>query len=149
MAEPAELASARAHLSQAESGYRSKDGLFHLEEGLALLDEVALDGAKECRAVAANLLTRYSTKICESIKSLVETDRGLAEPDLEHLFKVLLAFDAGELELPAYVRSLKIDVVRRLIDLYYEGHSVEEKRKALERLEVVASESLSERSSGV
>jgi hypothetical protein len=138
MAEPPELASAREHLSRAESDYRSVDGLFHLEEGLALLAGVALDGAKEYQAVTANLLSRYSRRICESVKKVVETDRGLSEPDLEHLFKVLLAFDAGELALPAYVRSLKVDVVKRLIELYYEGHPAEVKQKALEKLQGIA-----------
>ena len=138
MAEPAQLAAARKHLSRAESAYRSEDGLFHLEEGLALLEEVALDNAARYRAIdrtiAANLLSTYSTRICESVKKLVETDPGLPEPELEHLFKVLLAFDAGELELPEYVRSLKIDVVKRLVDLYYEGHSAEEKQVVLDQL---------------
>jgi hypothetical protein len=134
MTEPAPLISAREHLSLAESDYRSEDGLFHLEEGLALLEEVALDSAKEHQAVAANLLSTYSTRICESIKKVVETDRRLPEPELEHLFKVLLAFDSAALELPEYVRALKIDVVKRLIDLYYEGHPEAEKQKALEQL---------------
>ena len=134
MAEPADLASAREHLSRAESDYRTEDGLFHLEEGLALLEDVALDGAPEQRDVAANLLSTYSTRICESVRTLIETDPAVPEPDLEHLFKVLLAFDSQELELPAYVRSLKIEVVKRLIDLYYEGHSEEEKQRMLEQL---------------
>ena len=134
MAEPASLVSAREHLSCAESDYRSEDGLHHLEEGLALLEGVLLDGDAEHRTVAGNLLSTYSTRICESIKTLIETNPGLPEPDLEHLFRVLLAFDSHELELPAYVRSLKIDVVKRLIDLYYEGHSQEDKQKVLEQL---------------
>lgn len=134
MAEPQKLAAARRHLSQAEADFRSDDGLFHLAEGLALLEEVALDGETQYRRIAANLLATYSERICESIRNLFATGRGLPEPEIEHLFKVLLAFDAGDLELPDYVRSLKIDVVRRLIDFYYEGHPAEEKRKALERL---------------
>jgi hypothetical protein len=134
MAEPAQLASAREHLSLAEANYRSGDGLLHLEEGLALLEEVMLDGATEHQAVAQNLLSTYSTTICEACRKTVETERGLPQPDLEHLFKVLLAFDSGSLALPAFVRSLKIDVVKRLIDLYYEGYPAEEKRKVLLQL---------------
>jgi hypothetical protein len=134
MVEPTQLVSAREHLSLAESNYRSGDGLFHLEEGLALLEEVALDGATEHKAIAANLLLTYSTRIFESVSTVVETERGLPEPDLAHLFKVLLAFDSAGLELPGYVRSLKIDVVKRLIDLYYEGYPAEEKQKVLQQL---------------
>jgi hypothetical protein len=138
MLEPAQLTAAREHLSRAESTFRSADGLARLEEGLALLEQVMLDGAAEHQAVAANLLSTYSNRICESIRRLVESDRALPEPELEHLFKVLLAFDAASLELPAYVRLLKIDVARRLIDFYYEGHSSEEKQQALEQLTGIA-----------
>jgi hypothetical protein len=138
MAEPAKLVAAREHLSLAESNYRSEDGLVHLEEGLVLLEEVALDGATEHKTVAHNLLSTYSTRICESVKKVVETDRGLPGPDLEHLFKVLLAFDAAGSKLPGYVRSLKIDVVKRLIDLYSEGYPAEEKGKVLQQLTGIA-----------
>jgi hypothetical protein len=134
MAEPAQLVDARKHLSRAESGYRSADGLLHLEEGLALLEEVALDGAPGQRVIALNLLSTYSTRICDSIRKVVETDRALPEPDLEHLFKVLLTFDSTGWELPEYVRSLKVNVVKRLIDFHYEGHSAAEKQKMLEQL---------------
>lgn len=140
MTEPAALAEAREHLSRAEAGYRSADGLAHLVEGLALLDKVVLDGAAEHRTVAANLLTAYSTKICESVRQAVASDRALPEPELEHLFKVLLAFDATELELPDYAASLKIDVVRRLVDLYYEGHPAEARAAVLEQLAGIAGE---------
>jgi hypothetical protein len=140
VAEPAQLVSARLHLSLAESNYRSGDGLFHLEEGLALLEEVRLDSERRYRTIAANLLSAYSARICESIRTLVETDPALPQPELEHLFKVLLAFDAGDLELPGYVRAVKINVVRRLIDLYYEGYPAEEKQELLEQLTGIVGE---------
>jgi hypothetical protein len=134
MAEPVKLTAARQHLSLAEANYRSKDGLLHLEEGLALLEEVALDDATGHKAIAYNLLSAYSTRICESVRNVVATERGLPGPDLEHLFKVLLAFDAAASKLPGYVRELKIDVVRRLIDLYYEGYPAGEKEQVLQQL---------------
>jgi hypothetical protein len=134
MPESAQLASARAHLARAEAGYRSKDGLAHLREGLALLEEITVDGAPKDRAVATNLLVRYAGGICEAIRRAVDADRAPTEPELEHWFQVLLAFDAAELALPDFVRPLKVDVVRRLIDHYYEGHSDEAKRKALAQL---------------
>jgi hypothetical protein len=138
MAEPIKLTAAREHLSLAESNYRSEDGLIHLEEGLALLEEVALDSATGDKTVARNLLSTYSARICEAVKKVVETERGLPEPVLEHLFKVLLAFDAAGPKLPRYVGSLKIDVVKRLIDLYYEGYPAEEKEKVLQQLTGIA-----------
>lgn len=134
MPESRELSAARKHLGLAESGYRSAKGLGHLQDGLGLLEEIELDGTDEHKAVAANLLATYSARICESVRRLVENDPGLPEPELEHLFKVLLAFDSVEIELPEYVHALKIDIAKRLIDRYYEGHSAEEKQEVLERL---------------
>lgn len=134
MVEPPQLLSAREHLSQAEAKLRSEDGLFHLEEGLALLEEVIAGPAPEFRTVARNLASTYSTKICASIKKLVDTDRALPEPDLEHFFKVILAFDERGFDLPADARSTKIRLVQHLIDRYLEGHSPAEKRAALEHL---------------
>jgi hypothetical protein len=139
MDEPAELAAARKHLARAESDYRSEDGLFHLQEGLALLEEIGVDDAAgRHRAVAANLLSTYSRRICDTVRKLVEADPALPEPDLQHLFKLLLAFDSAGPELPAYVRSLKIEVVKRLIDLHYEGYSTADKQKMLEELAGIA-----------
>lgn len=134
MAEPRQLLSAREHLARAEAGYRSKDGLYHLEEGLTLLEEVIAGESPEFRKLALNLASVYSTKIYGGIKRLVDTDRGLPEPELEHLFKVVLAFDERSFELPAEARSTKVSLVRDLIDRYYEGHSPEVKRAALEQL---------------
>jgi hypothetical protein len=134
MAELPQLAAARQHLSCVESDIRSEQGLVHLAEGLALLEEVALDDEPKHRTVALNLLSTYSARICGTIRNLVAADPGPSEPELEHWFKLLLAFDASELDLPEYVRELKIDVVRRRIDFRYEGYPPEEKRKALEWL---------------
>ncbi len=134
MMEPRELLAAREHLARAESGYRTRDGLFHLEEGLALLEEVMAGKSAECRILAQNLASTYFARIYGAIKRLVDTDRGLPEPDLEHLFRVVLAFDERGIELPAQARSTKINLVRDLIDRYYEGHSPEAKRAALEQL---------------
>ena len=133
MVEPRELASAREHLARAEAGYRSRDGLYHLEEGLALLEEV-MAASPAHRKLAQNLASTYFAKIYGGIKRLVDTDRGLPEPDLEHLFKVVLAFDERSFELPEEARATKVSLVRDLIDRYYEGHSPETKRAALEQL---------------
>jgi hypothetical protein len=134
MVEPQQLRAARQHLSQAEASYRSADGLFHLEEGLALLEELLACDEPAHRLTARNLAETYSTKIFRAVTKLVEKDRGLPEPELEHLFKVVLAFDEHGFELPAEARAAKVSVVAHLVDRYYEGHSPEEKRKVLEEL---------------
>lgn len=132
------LGEARKYLSRAESAFRTAAGLRHLEDGLAFLDEAMLDGEPGQRSTAGNLLATYSTRIAESIRDVVESDPALPEPDLEHFFRMLLAFDALDVELPAFVRSLKIEVVRRLVDCYYEGHSPEDKAAALRELAAVS-----------
>jgi len=134
MVEPPQLLSAREHLALAEARYRSEDGLFHLEEGLALLEEVMAGSSPGYRAVAQNLAATYSTKIYNLVRNVVGRDRALPEPDLEHLFRVVLAFDDRGLDLPADIRSIKIELVRRLIDHYYEGRSPAEKQAALQQL---------------
>jgi hypothetical protein len=94
-----------------------------------------LDSAEpEQRTIARNLASSYSTKIFGVVRRLVETDRGLPEPELEHLFKVVLAFDELGFELPPAARAAKIAVVEQLVDRYYEGHTPEEKRAVLEEL---------------
>ena len=134
MVEPPQLLSAREHLALAEARYRSEDGLFHLEEGLALLEEVMAGSSPGYRAVAQNLAATYSMKIYNLVRNAVARDRALPEPDLEHLFRVVLAFDDRGLDLPADIRSTKIELVRRLIDHYYEGRSPAEKQAALQQL---------------
>jgi hypothetical protein len=134
MIEPPQLRAARDHLSQAEAKYRSEDGLFHLEEGLALLEDMLDSEVPEHRTVGRNLASTYSTKLFGVVRRLVEADRGLPEPALEHLFKVVLAFDERGFDLPEDARAAKIGVVTLLVDRYYEGHSPDEKRAILEEL---------------
>jgi hypothetical protein len=134
MLEPRPLTSARAHLSRAETAYDTKEGLRRLEEGLALLDEVIATDSADYGTVARNLATTYSNRIVSAIRARVETDHAIPEPDLEHLFKVMLAFDQVDFELPADAPALKISIARRLIDLYYEGCSPADKEKALQQL---------------
>jgi hypothetical protein len=138
LSEPEPLRRAREHLSRAETGLGSEDGLFHLEEALGLLDEIITAGASTHRTIARNLASTYGTRIFGSIKTLVETDRGLPEPDLERFFRVILAFDHADVELPPDAAPIKIELVRRLIDRCYEGYSPAEKRKAVQRLEEIA-----------
>jgi hypothetical protein len=133
MSEPRQLLSAREHLAQAEARYRSEDGLFHLEEGLALLEEV-IDGEPAHCSVARNLAATYAMKLYGCVKKSIEHDRGIPEPELERFFKIVLAFDDGDFRLPAEARAVKVEIARRLIERYYEGHPPEVKQKALDEL---------------
>jgi hypothetical protein len=135
MREPQELVDARQCLARAEAELRCKEALTHLADGLALLDDVIGAGSPDHARTAKNLARTYATKIYNRIEQLVETDRGLPEPELEHFFKLVLAFDTARVELPQTAQALKIGVVRRLIHRYYEGHPPEAKERALRELE--------------
>lgn len=134
MSEPRELLAAREHLARGEAGYRSAAGLAELEQGIALLDDVMSGKHAGHRAIAENIAKSYATRIYRSIGALLNADRAVPEPQLEHLFKVVLAFDQSQIELPDNARAVKVEIARRLIDHYYEGHSAERKREALEQL---------------
>ena len=141
MSEPRELLVAREHLARAEVSYRSAAGLAELEQGIGLLDDVMSAKNAGDRSIAQNVARSYATRIYRSIGALLDADRAVPEPQLEHLFKVVLAFDQSQVELPDNARTVKVEIARRLIDRYYEGHSAEQKRKALEQLTKVAKES--------
>ena len=134
MSEPRELLAARDHLARGEASFRSAAGLAELEQGIGLLDEVMSAKDARHRSIAENIAKTYSTRIYRSIAALLASDRAVPEPLLEHLFKVVLAFDQSEIELPDNARAVKVEIARRLIDRYYEGHSAERKREALEEL---------------
>jgi hypothetical protein len=138
MTESRELQAAREHLSRGEASYGSAAGLAELEQGLALLDDLMSANDVANRAIAENIAKTYATRIYRSIGALLASDRAVPEPQLELLFKVVLAFDQSDVELPATAREVKIEIARRLIDRYYEGHSPERKREALEQLTKIA-----------
>jgi len=134
MPEPKELSKARRCLARAEAEWRSADGLRELVEGLALLEDVIGTGTTSVGSTARNLATSYAARIYARVGDAVAVDEQLPEPELEHFFKVVLAFDQIAVELPQAAQELKIAVVRRLIDRYYEGHPPERKQRALAEL---------------
>ena len=133
MHESAQLKTARHRLAQAEAAISAPEGLVHLEEGLALLDELSEDGDAAQRRIAQTLAATYATKIFGRVHAAIETDRAIPQPTLERYFKLMLAFDQGDFDLPDAARGLKIAVVRRLVELAYEGYPAAAKRKALEQ----------------
>ncbi|HVF17690.1 MAG TPA: hypothetical protein VNA21_12285 [Steroidobacteraceae bacterium] len=133
MSESRELQKARGHLARAETQFSTASGYAELEQGLGLLAELIEADTRES-VVANNLAASYATKIFTRVDATLAKDRAVPQPLLEHFFKLMLAFDQGEFVLPESAGELKIKVVRHLIDLAYEGHPAEAKRKALERL---------------
>ena len=138
MPEPQELLKARRCLARAEAELRSADGLRELVDGLALLEDVIGTGTANAASTARNLATSYAARIYARVGDALAVDEQVPEPELEHFFKVVLAFDQVGVELPRSAQDLKIAVVRRLIDRYYEGHPIEQKQRALAELAQVA-----------
>jgi len=135
MPESRDLIDARRCLAEGEADFRSADGLASLDEGLALLDVVIAEAKPAETKLARNLAATYAARIYAHVGELLARDSQVPEPVLEHLFKVVLAFDQVSAALPNSARELKISVVRQLIDRYYEGHPPEKKREALRELE--------------
>ena len=134
MPESRELQAARRWLKEAEASLASADGLVRLGEGLGLLDDLIGAGPAPEARTARNLAASYASRIYARLRDLVAGDAQIPEPELEHYFKVVLAFDRIAEALPPAAAELKVAVVRALIERYYEGHPPEKKRQALEQL---------------
>ena len=139
MNESRELAGARASLAAAEAAWTSAEGLAHLEDGLdALADIIDAGKAPEAR-IAGNLAATYAGRFYGRVRAKLERDAQVPEPELEHYFRVVLAFDRVQSALPAAAAELKIGVVEALVERYYEGHPPEKKRAVLEQLAALRS----------
>ena len=139
MPESRGLKAARRFLAEAEAQLASAEGLARLIEGLGCLDEVIVTGAAEART-AGNVAATYASRVYSHVRALLEGDPQLPEPELEHYFKVVLAFDQVSAALPPEATELKVAVVRTLIERYYEGHPPERKRAALAELATLGRE---------
>jgi hypothetical protein len=127
-------------MAEAEASWASPDGLACLVDGLGrLADVIETESPAEART-AANLAATYAGRMYARVRDKIERDAQVPEPALEHYFKVVLAFDQVESSLPASANETKIAIVKALIDRYYEGHSPEQKRAAIEQLAGLRSE---------
>ena len=127
MNESRELAAARASMAAAEGAWTSADGLERLAD-------IIESGAGAEPRTATNLAASYAGRFYARVRDKLERDAQVPEPELEHCFKVVLAFDQVQSVLPAAAAELKIGVVEALIERYYEGHPPEKKRAVLEQL---------------
>jgi hypothetical protein len=134
MAESKELVEARRSLAAAEARLGAAESLVSLRRGIALLRDVIEEGSGAAATTAQNVAAAYAKRIYERIAAQTAADAQLPEPELEHYFSLVLAFDAIGAALPKSAARLKIDVVRALIERYCEGHPPEKKREALEQL---------------
>jgi len=121
-------------MADAEANWASADGLACLVDGLERLADVMETAPPAEGRTAANLAATYAGRFYARVRDTLERDAQVPEPQLEHYFKVVLAFDQLREALPLAAAKLKIDVVKALIERYYEGHPAEKKRAALEQL---------------
>lgn len=138
MIEPPELVEARTRLSRAEARLFGKTAAVELEAGLSLLQEIVESGDGHVSLLARNIAKAYASKIYDTIRNLLASDRNIPEPTLEHSLRLVLAFDAVDVDLPVDARAVKVDLGRQLLNRYLEGHAAEEKRAALEELLKIA-----------
>jgi len=134
MPESKNLSAARLCLAAAEAAWSSAEGLARLTDGLERLAEVSETGSENEARTASNLAATYAGRFYGRVRDKLERLAQVPEPELEHCFKVVLAFDLVRDALPPAAAELKIDVVRALIERYYEGHPPEKKRAVLEQL---------------
>jgi hypothetical protein len=139
MNESRELAAARASMAAAEAAWESAGGLARLDDGLGRLADIIDAGSAAEARIAGNVAASYASRIYARVRGKLERDAQVPEPELEHCFKVVLAFDQVQSALPAAAAELKIGVVEALVERYYEGHSPEKKRAALEQLAALRS----------
>jgi hypothetical protein len=134
MPESRELSAARRCLAEAEGAWSSAEGLARLTDGLERLADVVETGSNNEARTAGNLAATYAGRFYGRVRDKLGRDAQVPEPELEHCFKVVLAFDVVKEALPPAAAQLKIDVVKALVERYYEGHSPEKKRAVLEQL---------------
>jgi hypothetical protein len=128
-------------MGEAEADWSSAEGLARLTDGLDRLAYVIETGTRTEARTASNLAATYAGRFYGRVRDKLERIRQVPEPELAHCFKIVLAFDQLQDALPPAATELKIDVVKALVELYYEGHSPEKKRAVLEQLAALGRES--------
>jgi hypothetical protein len=121
-------------MAEAEAAWSSAAGLARLLDGLGRLTDVIETGSGSEARTASNLAASYAGRFYARVRDKLERFPQVPEPELEHCFKVVLAFDVVNDALPPAAAEVKIEVAKALIERYYEGHSPEKKRAALEQL---------------
>jgi hypothetical protein len=140
MPESPNLSAARLCLAEAEAAWSSADGLARLTDGLERLAVLVETGTESEARTARNLAATYAGRFYGRVRDKLERFPQVPEPELEHCFKAVLTFDLVGDALPPAAAKLKIDVVRALIERYYEGYPAEKKRTVLEQLTALTRE---------
>jgi len=135
------LTEARHHLARAEAALETVEGLGHLQEGLELLESVAGDRDAKHAGLARRLGATYAKKVHEHVQRELASGRNLPEHVLQHAFALVRCFDGKGFEVPPTSRDTKIELVRRLIDILYEGYPEALRQRAYEELAEIARES--------
>ena len=116
MTESRELATARVCLADAEAAFASPEGVARLADGLGRLADLIETGSGAEARVASNLAASYASRFYSRVQKELEHALKLPEPELEHYFNVVLAFDQVAGALPEAAAELKIRVVEALVE---------------------------------
>ena len=90
-------------MAEAEAGLSSADGLARLTDGLERLAEIVETGGKAEARTAGNLAAAMLARCYARVRDRLARDAQIPEPELEHWFKVVLAFDQVRDALPPAV----------------------------------------------
>src|SRR5690606_38074202 len=91
--------------------------------------------------LARRLGATYAKKVHEHVQRELASGRNLPEHVLQHAFALVRCFDGKGFEVPPTSRDTKIELMRRLIDILYEGYPEALRQRAYEELAEIARES--------
>ncbi len=133
--EPSEIIQARKHLAKFECNIMGKDGVYHLSEGLTLLEDyLELASTSNHSELAQNIGNTYVSKACESIGAFLENKELITEPSLENYFKLLTELECFDFGNKEEIGKLKYETIKLLFKELFRGYSEAEKKKIFKQL---------------
>lgn len=124
------LEQARAALAKFELDIGSKGADRYLVDGLDLLDEIVSESGSPS-TIAKNLGETYAKKAMDYVERSL---RNATQPELEHLFQLLIELEVYQFGDKNELSKLKVQVFKSLVSSYFAGYSEEEKKAELQRL---------------
>ena len=133
--EPSEIAQAREHLKKFECDVMGKHGLYHISEGLALLEDY-LESASisNLSELAQNIGNTHVSNVCKFISDFLDSNESITEPNLESYFQLLLEIECFNFGNKEDIGKLKIKTIKLLFKEYFRGYSETEKKKIFKQL---------------
>ena len=126
------ISRARSHLEAIDILRGNDEDEYNIDEGFFALEEICESDISN-QGIARNLANTYISGFMHSIRSKL-SDKGIAEPELETLFRSIQALQTNSFSNDHELKPVRLEIASRLIDLYYEGYSKEEKLREISKL---------------